>query len=866
MKTRWCLGVVGLALFAACYGVWGEAAGEGPVQVAVLNEGNFDRLVPEGKEVDAIYGDIVLRNEHVTAVIAAPVPTRNANMTVRDVAGCLIDLTTRTSGSDQLSAFYPGMRQYPYRSWSVQVDENESLDVVDSLDANGRSVSVVVKADADENRPAVEVTYRLAAEASTLDVITRYSNPGDTSLSFELTDDLRADAQKEDMPKSANGTHDLFWIEDRFWQQAYGIVADQRRLQTNTDSRRTQIKYVDGSDSAAVTIPAGESLVLSRSIAPGSNLLAVRSVFGADQGTEYTPVTLAVRDKQGRWVPEARLEVRQNDESLGSVTTNGRGETTIPLTAGSYVVRVLVQGNQALQGRELVVHSNVQQEESIILQNYDPGKVVGKITDEQGGPIACKVEFTPKGDMPRPNWGPETAEFATGNLRYVPRGEFEQALYPGMYDVIISHGPEYDAIFTELEIKPGETSRLEHQLVRSVDTTGWVSSDFHSHSTPSGDNTSSQLGRVLNLVCEHIEFAPCTEHNRIDTYVPHIKRLGIEKEMATCSGIELTGSPLPLNHQNAFPLHHHHHHQDGGGPITDGDPSTQIERLALWDNRSEKLIQQNHPDIGWLFYDKDGDGQPDDGYARGIGYIDVMEIHPIALALELSQYEQRDDYEGNHRIFNWLQLLNQGYRIPGVTNTDAHYNYHGSGWLRIWIESPTDDPAEIDTLDMVHAAEHGQVLMSNGPFLTVWATALPASTDAAPSGASIGEELRAPNGDVQLHVRVQCPNWLDVDHVFLLVNGRKHADHDYTRDAQPDAFDDGVVKFDRTLDLKLESDAHLVVVAGHHGRTLEPVYGGQYGKQHPAALANPIFVDVDGDGFTPNKDTLGSPLPVKHPL
>ena len=28
---------------------------------------------------------------------------------------------------------------------------------------------------------------------------------------------------------------------------------------------------------------------------------------------------------------------------------------------------------------------------------------------------------------------------------------------------------------------------------------GWISADFHSHSSPSGDNTGSQRGRVLNI-------------------------------------------------------------------------------------------------------------------------------------------------------------------------------------------------------------------------------------------------------------------------------------------------------------------------------------------------------------------------------
>lgn len=47
--------------------------------------------------------------------------------------------------------------------------------------------------------------------------------------------------------------------------------------------------------------------------------------------------------------------------------------------------------------------------------------------------------------------------------------------------------------------------------------------------------------------------------------------------------------------------------------MTDVSPETQMERIAAWDSNSVKLIQQNHPDIGWLFYDRDGDQKPDEG-------------------------------------------------------------------------------------------------------------------------------------------------------------------------------------------------------------------------------------------------------------
>src|SRR6185295_10159492 len=105
-----------------------------------------------------------------------------------------------------------------------------------------------------------------------------------------------------------------------------------------------------------------------------------------------------------------------------------------------------------------------------------------------------------------------------------------------------------------VSVARSKVNPLAVQLKRVIDTRGWLSADFHSHSTPSGDNTASQRGRVLNLLSEHIEFAPCTEHNRVTVYDAHLKHFSAEKLMLSCPGIELTGRPLPINHQNAFPM------------------------------------------------------------------------------------------------------------------------------------------------------------------------------------------------------------------------------------------------------------------------------------------------------------------------
>lgn len=824
-----------------------QAPSPGKVELVQLNADNWNRFVPEGKEVDAIYGDYLLRNAHLTAVIAQPLATRHANMTTRDVGGCLIDLTVNDAPSDQLAAFYPA-RKVPYRK--VELAASASA-------GSGEAAALTVRTEPAAGQPVVSTTYRLGKHDRWLTVETSFSNPHGEPLTISLGDDFRADGGKEDMVRSPNSTTDYFWLHDRYWGQAYGLDAQGRKLQLNSDARTTQIAYVDERGDARLTLAPGQTVVLTRRIYPGRNVWDVHAL-AASSPESLVPVRLLVRDGRRQPLPDVRVELFRGNEAYGAAMMPKDGVLATRLPPGDYRARCTLYGNPLGGDRPLTVSKDREQIE-LRIEEYNYGTLTAAITDADGQPIPCKVELKPKADGVRLDFGPETAEFAVRNLRYTPDGRFTQTLPPGRYDVVVSHGPEFDALFLEVEVPAHGTATLTGKLVRTVDTTGWVSSDFHSHASPSGDNTSSQLGRVLNLVCEHIEFAPCTEHNRVSTYQPHIERLGIGKFISSVEGIELTGSPLPLNHQNAFPMRYTPHVQDGGGPTTAGNLEDQIERLALWDDRSEKLLQVNHPDVGWMFYDKDGDGKPDAGHERAFPFMDVMEIHPVEHALDLKPtVTLAGNRQYHNTVFRWLQLLNQGFRIYGVVNTDAHYNFHGSGALRNWIQSPTDDPREIRYMDMVHAAEQGRLVMSNGPFLEVWAREVGQTKQ-----VTAGEDLSAPTGRVALHVRVQCPNWFDVDRVQVLVNGRARPEWTFTREKHPDAFRSTVVKFDRTLELSLERDAHLVVITGHPGLNLARVFGPVEGNMPPAAISNPIFVDVDGQGFQPNRDTLDTPLPVK---
>ena len=143
-----------------CRSPVGAADNERPV-VEVLNETNWDRLVPKGKEVDAIYGDIVMQNSFLRAVIARPTRTRNANMTVRDVGGCLIDLTTRLHESDQLSAFYPGRRANSFEG-DPYFAVNGATATVDDIRATTLVGGVKLSVAGTEKTPSLDVTYWLS--------------------------------------------------------------------------------------------------------------------------------------------------------------------------------------------------------------------------------------------------------------------------------------------------------------------------------------------------------------------------------------------------------------------------------------------------------------------------------------------------------------------------------------------------------------------------------------------------------------------------------------------------------------------------------------------------------------------------------
>ncbi len=771
----------------------------------------------EGKEVDWIDGDYLFRNDLIVGVIAHPTPTRDANMTTRGVGAGLIDLTRRDVPSDQLTAFYPAGGRYAFVDDKlVQLKKSD-----DAVSWRCRSTSSLAGNDTQ-----CTVEYRLRDGEPFITCLVRIS--GDQLTKIAAFDSVRADRTFNF--SSLKGTSTAF-CEDEYFRQTYGFQATVGSATPKWESGRARkLTYPDG-----LQQDDGNSVSWQTRIYPASSSL---DLLGLTKGA--APQTFQLQGAVGDQ-PRVKFTMSAGDISPlkpdAVWRTEPSGNSVVHLLPGRYSIRVEAIGHKPVE-RSIEVSD---QPATHSFQLGTASRVTATITDESGGEIPCKVSFygleVDGKKTPDPNFGLDSQDGSVGNTVYSADGTFVRSIPAGTYEAVISHGPEFDAVFKRITVPVDGNTELTAKLNRVVDTTGWVSAELHSHSSPSGDNTSSQLGRVENLLCEHLEFSPCTEHQRVESYDDQLRVLEATHLMATCSGMELTGSLLPINHQNAFPLKWKPYAQDGGGPRIDNNPVTQIARLAMWDDESKKVVQTNHPNMRQMLFDRNLDGKEDGGYAKMLDYMDVIEVHPpqdiFVDPATISDVKKRDQ----NRIRPWMELIKSGRRIPGVVNTDAHYNWHGSGWLRNWLRSSSDDPANIKTEEMINSLEAGRIVMSTGPYMTVQL-----HHNDLKQPAEIGDQVTIDANAAELAVTIQCANWLDVNRVEVFVNGEIQPELSRRRSTHPDAFASGVVKFDQRLPIEITGDSFIIVAAIGEKMQLGRVMGTGYGKMPPVVVSNPIFV------------------------
>ncbi|APR83440.1 Hypothetical protein A7982_08789 [Minicystis rosea] len=190
-----------------------------------------------------------------------------------------------------------------------------------------------------------------------------------------------------------------------------------------------------------------------------------------------------------------------------------------------------------------------------------PGTIDYRVFDERGNSMPAKIAFVALDDKGEPLNADGRRRVYLGDTRlgnglhavdFSATGTGSTRLEPGRYRFRASRGPEYGIFEKDLVVEPGRNQRVDATLIHEVDTTGWMSTDMHIHSTPSFDSGMPLPRRLSTVVAEHVEFAVPTDHDVQTDYQPTIHSMLLEPHVATAVGVETT--TIEQGHFIAFPL------------------------------------------------------------------------------------------------------------------------------------------------------------------------------------------------------------------------------------------------------------------------------------------------------------------------
>jgi hypothetical protein len=394
----------------------------------------------------------------------------------------------------------------------------------------------------------------------------------------------------------------------------------------------------------------------------------------------------------------------------------------------------------------------------------------------------------------------------------------------GTYDVYFSRGPEWDLyIARNLQIGP-KGAQVRATLRHVVDTTGWLSADFHVHAAASSDSHVPMLDRVYEFCADGVDMIVSTDHNVVSDYQPLIEEANASRWLASLAGDELTTAGW--GHFGAFPLPRDLMQAGHGAVLVHGrsarDFFGDVRRIS-----PEAVLDIHHPridkEIGY-FNIGGFDAHADKADKPGFSFdFDAVEV--------LNGYQDPERRSVDRMIDDWFALLQHGHIVTATGNSDTHHLDHNiGGYPRNYVRVVDDHPDRLKPFEVSRAVKDHHAFFTTAPFVRLTV-----------GNASIGDVAPAPGGKATAAVEVQAAPWVSVSTVTLYVDGRE-----VQRWKVPPSAD--VVRFRGQHPVEVPRDAW-VVVRVDGDQPLAPIVGDKtHFDVRPLALTNPVFLDVDGNG------------------
>jgi hypothetical protein len=451
---------------------------------------------------------------------------------------------------------------------------------------------------------------------------------------------------------------------------------------------------------------------------------------------------------------------------------------------------------------------------------------------ESGTPIPCKltllgVDGSPDPKFTRNDIGRQEGDSVIAyNRVFSISGQGAVHVPAGTYDVYVSRGPEWD-LFTarRVRIQANRTAGVQARLRHVVDTHGWISGDFHVHAAMSSDSHVPMNDRVYEFISDGVELIVSTDHNVIADYAPVIQELNAGRYLTSLTGDEMTTASW--GHFGAFPLPQDLEGAGHGAVLVRGrtahDFFDDVRKAA-----PDAIIDVHHPridrEIGYFNLGR-FDAQKDKSERKGFSFdFDAVEV--------LNGYQDSERKHVDAVIDDWFALLNHGHLVTATGNSDTHHLDHNiGGYPRNYVRVQEDSPTRLKPGEIARAVKGHRSFFTTGPFVSL-----------SVNGMSIGDLAQTKNGQARAEIVVQAAPWVSVSTVTLYLNGAEAK-----RWTVPPSVE--AVRFKGSYDLTLPRDGW-VVVRVDGDKLLAPVVGDRVRFDvKPLALTNPVFLDVDGNGW-----------------
>jgi hypothetical protein len=610
----------------------------------------------------------------------------------------------------------------------------------------------------------------------------------------------------------------------------------------------------------------------------GSNAIDVENeVMEVASGTFGGCVTV-----DGNPAPGARVAVGTPAagplEVLSSLfVTDAEGRFSGTLPPGEYGVTAARRGTPYEGGGTMpVVHPvtiAMGEAESLDIDLPATGRLRVSVGDENDDSVPARVSVVGFDPSPEPvltvpgaqgpqatglfnDIGTDPEPFGVTRVQYAGAdGVVDIEIEPGSYQVFVSRGTEYSLFEAPVTVAAGQTAMVAARIARVIESSGFVSSDFHVHGINSADSRVGHVSRVSQFAGEGIDNIIMTDHHSHTDLNPTIDDLELTPFVHATVGEEIT--TWDYGHFNAYPLRIDPDRPSGGStdwavaapPGRDfkayGAYSLSPADIATLATEGENgiestVIQINHINSHFDPLRIDTSLVPPQSFISATDLLryrldpESGNLFHHFLALELWNGAGRGA-QGDFlrdRIGIWFNHLNQGLITTAIADTDTHqFRNLNSAGARTWTASSTDDPPTIDGDEVAQSVAAGRAVGGQGIYVQTRLLAGDASDNVADLTLDGNTTVASSNRSVELEINVQAPLWAEFDRIEIYANATTTVTIE--RDGVPTLF-----SATPTMVLEAGQDFDIVPVA---------VFPEVPGAMRQEAAVSVPFVDLAGD-------------------